>query len=43
MQYGFFDDARKEYDITPPCTPLPWIKYLGSEACFALRSNTAGG
>ena len=26
MKYGFFDDARKEYVITTPRTPLPWIK-----------------
>ena len=43
MQYGFFDDARAEYVITTPRTPLPWINYLGSEDFFALCSNTAGG
>ena len=43
MRYGFFDDAKKEYVITTPRTPLPWINYLGSEAFFALCSNTAGG
>ncbi len=43
MQYGFFDDARREYVITTPRTPLPWINYLGSESFFALCSNTAGG
>ena len=43
MRYGFFDDARREYVITTPRTPLPWINYLGSEAFFALCSNTAGG
>ena len=43
MKYGFFDDARKEYVITTPRTPLPWINYLGSEDFFALCSNTAGG
>ncbi len=43
MKYGFFDDARKEYVITTPKTPLPWINYLGSEDFFALCSNTAGG
>ena len=36
MQYGYFDDARKEYVITTPRTPLPWINYLGSESLFAL-------
>ena len=43
MQYGYFDDARREYVIETPKTPLPWINYLGSEAFFALVSNTAGG
>jgi cellobiose phosphorylase len=43
MRYGTFDDQRREYIITRPDTPLPWINYLGSEAYFALISNTAGG
>ena len=43
MQSGFFDDHRREYVITSPRTPLPWINYLGSEDFFALVSNTAGG
>ncbi len=43
MRYGFFDDSRREYVITQPDTPLPWINYLGSEAYFGLISNTAGG
>ena len=43
MQYGHFDDTRREYVITTPCTPLPWINYLGSEDFFTLLSNTAGG
>jgi len=41
--YGFFDDTHREYVITRPDTPLPWINYLGSEAYFGLISNTAGG
>ena len=43
MRYGFFDDARREYVITRPDTPLPWINYLGYEAYFGIISNTAGG
>ena len=43
MRYGHFDDERREYVITRPDTPLPWINYLGSEAYFGLISNTAGG
>ncbi len=43
MKYGFFDDKRREYVITTPRTPLPWINYLGNEDFFTLLSNTAGG
>lgn len=43
MQYGYFDDERREYVITRPDTPLPWINYLGCEAYFGIISNTAGG
>jgi cellobiose phosphorylase len=43
MRFGLFDDSRREYVITRPDTPLPWINYLGSEAYFGLISNTAGG
>jgi cellobiose phosphorylase len=43
MRYGSFDDQNKEYVITRPDTPLPWINYLGSEAYFGIISNTAGG
>ena len=40
MQFGFFDDINKEYVITTPETPLPWINYLGCENFFSLKSNT---
>ena len=43
MRYGHFDDQRREYVITRPDTPLPWINYLGCEAYFGIISNTAGG
>ena len=43
MKFGFFDDANKEYVITTPTTPYPWINYLGSQEFFSLISNTAGG
>ncbi len=43
MKFGYFDDARKEYVITTPKTPLPWINYLGSNDFFTLVSNTCGG
>ena len=34
MRYGYFDDENREYVITTPRTPLPWINYLGSEDFF---------
>ena len=43
MQYGHFDDSKKEYVITEPLTPYPWINYLGMENFFSIVSNTAGG
>ena len=43
MKYGYFDDARKEYVITTPETPLPWINYLGNDGFYGLISNTGGG
>ena len=43
MKFGYFDDRNKEYVITTPQTPLPWINYLGSEDFFSLVSNTVGG
>ncbi len=42
-EYGHFDDANREYVITDPKTPWPWINYLGNEDFFSLISNTAGG
>ncbi|MBR6731954.1 MAG: glycosyl transferase, partial [Bacteroidales bacterium] len=41
--FGYFDDAQREYVITDPKTPWPWINYLGNEDFFSLISNTAGG
>jgi len=43
MKYGHFDDQQREYVITQPDTPLPWINYLGCQAYFGIISNTAGG
>ena len=43
MKYGYFDDVNREYVITTPKTPLPWINYLGSQDFFRLISNTSGG
>ncbi len=43
MRYGYFDDNAREYVITRPDTPLPWINYLGNQGFFSLISNTCGG
>ena len=43
MKYGYFDDVNREYVITRPDTPLPWINYLGMEDYVSLISNTGGG
>ena len=43
MKFGYFDDANREYVITTPKTPLPWINYLGTDGFFSLISNTCGG
>ncbi len=43
MKFGFFDDDNKEYVITTPQTPYPWINYLGNTNFFSLISNSGGG
>ncbi len=43
MKFGYFDDSNREYVITTPKTPLPWINYLGCRDFFSLISNTCGG
>jgi cellobiose phosphorylase len=43
MRFGHFDDAAREYVISRPDTPLPWINYLGSQDYVAIISNTGGG
>ena len=43
MKFGHFDDKNREYVITSPRTPYPWINYLGTQGFFSLISNTAGG
>jgi cellobiose phosphorylase len=41
--YGHFDAEQREYVITEPLTPLPWINYLGGKALHSIISNTGGG
>lgn len=43
MKFGYFDDEKREYVITDPRTPYPWINYLGNRDFYSLISNTAGG
>jgi cellobiose phosphorylase len=43
MQYGFFDDSRKEYVITRPDTPKSWSNYLGDTRYGAIITQNAGG
>ena len=43
ISFGHFDDSQREYVITNPATPWPWINYMGTEDFFSLISNTAGG
>lgn len=43
MKFGYFDDLNREYVITTPATPYPWINYLGCQDFFSLISNTSGG
>jgi|GEM_PF-6158308 len=42
MKYDHFDDEHREYVITHPSTPLPWINDLCFERYFSLISDTAG-
>lgn len=42
-QFGYFDDEAREYVITNPRTPYPWINYLGYRDFLGMISNTAGG
>jgi cellobiose phosphorylase len=41
--YGYFDEEAREYVITRPDTPTPWINYIGAGRYGGIISNTAGG
>lgn len=41
--YGHFNDASREFVITRPDTPLPWLNYLGQEELFGVCTHTGGG
>jgi len=40
--YGFFDDAKREYVITNPKTPVKWINYIGTLAFGGFVDQTGG-
>jgi cellobiose phosphorylase len=42
-EYGYFSEDGKEYIITSPNTPRPWINYLTNGRYCALVSQTGGG
>jgi len=41
-QYGYFDDANREYVITDPQTPVKWINYLGTLGFGGFVDQTGG-
>lgn len=43
MKFGHFNDSSREYVITQPDTPYPWINYLGNQDFVSIISNTCGG
>jgi len=43
IKFGYFDDEKKEYVITRPDTPVPWINYLSNGKYCSMVSNTGGG
>ena len=43
MQFGYFDDTKREYVIERPDTPESWSNYLGSTEYGAIITNNAGG
>ena len=42
MKYGYFDDAKREYIITDPKTPVKWINYIGTLAFGGFVDHTGG-
>jgi len=43
MKYGYFDNENKEYVITNPELPTPWMNYLGNGGFGGIISATGGG
>ena len=42
MEYGYFDDASREYVITNPKTPVKWINYVGTLDFGGIVDHTGG-
>lgn len=42
-EFGYFDDWAREFVVTRPDTPRPWINYLSNGQYAALISHTGGG
>ena len=43
MQYGYFDNEKREYVIDNVALPCSWTNYLGVEDMAAVINHTAGG
>lgn len=43
MQYGYFDNERREYVIIRQDVPVSWTNYLGTETTGTVISHNAGG
>jgi len=43
MKYGYFDNKNREYVITNPKTPAPWMNYIGNGGFGGIVSATGGG
>ncbi len=42
-KYGYFDDNGKEYVITTPRTPRPWVNVISNGEAGFILSQTGGG
>ena len=42
MKFGYFDDDKKEYIATTPCTPIKWCNYVGTLAFGGLVDSNGG-
>jgi len=41
-KYGYFDDAKKEYVVTNPATPIKWCNYVGTLQFGGIVDTTGG-